>query len=520
VKKISVRGITVNGLSGTNAFLFLESIEVSKQAPVARIEMEVKLKGGVIKRMVKSLGNGDDLFDISNSLDQYKGFIISQIDANQHTVEFKNGVTMAVGEAMGDVTEAAIRRIQIRETIMAHLEKEKQLFADGIKVLSLFFIDEVVKYRDYSKEDEKGDYARIFEEEYEMLKNEVLSELAYGDHEKAYHEHLQKIEVSSTHDGYFSIDKKTRHLTDPSMPLRGEGAGLSDDVDAYDLILKNKERLLSFQEPVRFIFSHSALREGWDNPNVFVMCMLKHSDNTISRRQEVGRGLRLCVNQAGDRIDDHTIVHDINVLTVIASESYKDFVGNLQQEISEALSACRRPLIDGVFSDAQLPEVGDDRKPKTNPLNEENSNRKEFRELWNRNKRRAEYRVRFDSAELVRNCINTLNADLRVTPLQYTIQSGIQGGEITDVQLKLGDGFEVKQATTNTLHTSINSAVKYDLLGRIAENVQLTRKTVAEILTGIEPVIFDQFKNNPEHFIEEASRLIHSITFHAKNNHK
>jgi type III restriction enzyme len=520
VKKISVRGITVNGLSGTNAFLFLESIEVSKQAPVARIEMEVKLKGGVIKRMVKSLGNGDDLFDISNSLDQYKGFIISQIDANQHTVEFKNGVTMAVGEAMGDVTEAAIRRIQIRETIMAHLEKEKQLFADGIKVLSLFFIDEVVKYRDYSKEDEKGDYARIFEEEYEMLKNEVLSEPAYGDHEKAYHEHLQKIEVSSTHDGYFSIDKKTRHLTDPSMPLRGEGAGLSDDVDAYDLILKNKERLLSFQEPVRFIFSHSALREGWDNPNVFVMCMLKHSDNTISRRQEVGRGLRLCVNQAGDRIDDHTIVHDINVLTVIASESYKDFVGNLQQEISEALSACRRPLIDGVFSDAQLPEVGDDRKPKTNPLNEENSNRKEFRELWNRNKRRAEYSVRFDSAELVRNCINTLNADLRVIPLQYTIQSGIQGGEITDVQLKLGDGFEVKQATTNTLHTSTNSAVKYDLLGRIAQNVQLTRKTVAEILTGIEPVIFDQFKNNPEHFIEEASRLIHSITFHAKNNHK
>lgn len=582
VKKIAVRGITVKGLSGTSAFLYLESIEVSRQAPIARVEMEIKLKGGVIKRMVKRLGRGDDLFDLSNGLDQYNGFVISQIDANLDSVEFTNGVTLNAGEATGNVTEDAIRRIQIREAIKAHLEKEKQLFADGIKVLSLFFIDEVVKYRDYSQEDEKGDYARIFEEEYETLRNEVLGELAFDNHEEAYQKHLRGIEVGRTHNGYFSIDKKTKRLADPSVAARGENAGLSDDVDAYDLILKDKERLLSFEEPVRFIFSHSALREGWDNPNVFVMCMLKHSDNTISRRQEVGRGLRLAVNKNGDRIDEPAIVHDINVLTVIASESYKDFVGGLQKEISESLSARPRKaneeyftgktiqtetgtleiapamakqiykyllkndytgdadqiagayhkareegtlallpvdlaphadeifrLIDTVFSDAQLPQVGDDRKPKQNPLNEENFKKKEFQELWSRINRHAVYRVDFDSAELVKNCIATLNKELRVTQLQYTIQAGTQGDAITHTQLQKGTGFIVEDTKTDYMRTSSHSAVKYDLLGKITENVHLTRKTVADILTGIESAIFNQFKQNPEHFIAEASRLIH-----------
>lgn len=582
VKKIGVRGITVKGLAGTNAYLYLESIEVSKHSPVARVEMEIKQSGGVIKRVVKRLGRGDDLFDLSNGLDQYRGYVISQIDANKDTVEFTNGAVLAAGEATGDVTETAIRRIQIRETIKAHLEKEKKLFSEGIKVLSLFFIDEVVKYRDYFQADEKGEYARIFEEEYETLKNEVLGELAYSEQEKAYHAYLKGLESKRIHNGYFSIDKKTKRLTDPSVASRGEGAGLSDDVDAYDLILKDKAQLLSFAEPVRFIFSHSALREGWDNPNVFVMCMLKHGDNTISRRQEVGRGLRLCVNQNGDRIDEPAIVHDINVLTVIASESYKEFVRNLQKEISDSLSARPRKadegyftgkviqtesgtieitavmakqiykyllkndytddadqiteayhtaknegtvaplptelaahaeqifkLIDNVFSESQLPDVGDDRASKVNPLNEDNFNKKEFQELWKRINRRAVYRVGFDSTELVRNSIKTLNTDLRVTPLQYTIQTGIQGDQITDTQLKDGESFVSEDATTGSLSASVHSAVKYDLLGKIAENVQLTRKTVAEILTGLEPLVFSQFKKNPEHFIAEASRLIH-----------
>ena len=358
VKKIAVRGIAVKGLAGTNAYLYLESIEISKKAPVALIEMEVR-QGGGIKRIVKRLERGRDLFAESNELDQYKGFVIAQIDATTDTVEFTNGQVLTAGDATGDITEMTMRRIQIREAIKAHLDKEQALFTQGVKVLSLFFIDEVAKYRDYSQPGEKGEYARIFEEEYESLKAEILAALPANTN--AYCQFLQAIPVERTHNGYFSIDKKSRRLVDPSIVKRGEEAGLSDDVDAYDLILKDKESLLSFpsagddaesrkKKEVRFIFSHSALREGWDNPNVFVMCMLKHSDNTISRRQEVGRGLRISVNLHGDRMDNPATVHDVNVLTVVASESYKDFVSNLQQEISASLSERPRKADEAYFT--------------------------------------------------------------------------------------------------------------------------------------------------------------------------
>jgi type III restriction enzyme len=575
VKKIAVRGIQTRGLAGTNAYLYLEGIDISKKAPVARIEIEVKLASGEIKRQLKRLEFRDDLFAESGELDQYRdGFTISQIDARSDTVEFTNGVVLRAGEATGDVSERDIRRIQIRETIKAHLDKEKQLSARGIKVLSLFFIDEVVKYRDYAQADEKGEYARVFEEEYELLKAEYLAELAIDN--DAYRKHLAGIDAAKTHNGYFSIDKKTNRLKDPAVGARSVD---SDDVDAYDLILKDKERLLSFAEPTRFIFSHSALREGWDNPNVFVMCMLKHSDNTVSRRQEVGRGLRLSVDQNGDRMDNPAVVHDINVLTVVASESYKNFVAGLQKEIADTLASRPRKateayftgktittdagpveitpgmakqiyrylvkndysddtdqitsayhqakeagtlaalpdelkahsdqifqIIDSVFSDAQLPKAEDGRKPKTNPLNE-NFEKKEFQELWRRINQKAVYRVEFDSEELVRKCVSALDSLLRVTPLQYTVQTGVQGEGLTDEQLKAGDGFALTGSTTER-GGSVHSLVKYDLLGRIAENTELTRKTAAEILTGIQVSVFGQFKENPEHFIAEASRII------------
>ncbi|MEY9748609.1 type III restriction enzyme [Bradyrhizobium diazoefficiens] len=574
VKKIAVRGIQTRGLAGTNAYLYLEGIDISKKAPVARVELEVRLKSGEIKRQLRRLEFRDDLSVESGGLDQYRGFTISQIDYNHDTVEFTNGVVLKAGEATGDVSERDIRRIQIRETVKAHLDKEKQLFSQGIKVLSLFFIDEVVKYRDYDQADEKGEYARVFEEEYELLKAEYLSELALDN--KEYRKHLAAIDAAKTHNGYFSIDKKTNRLKDPAVGAKSVD---SDDVDAYDLILKDKERLLSFGEPTRFIFSHSALREGWDNPNVFVMCMLKHSDNTISRRQEVGRGLRLSVDQHGDRMDHPAVVHDINVLTVVASESYRDFVSGLQKEISETLSSRPRQateayftgktimteagpveitaamakqiyrylvkndytddadqisktyheakdagmladlpddlkphreeivqLIDSVFSDAQLPKVEDGRKPKTNPLND-NFNKKEFQELWARINQKAVYRVEFDSAELVHKCISALNSELRVTPLQYTVRVGVQHDGLTDEQLKTGTGFQETNTTTEW-GDSVYSLVRYDLVGKVADNSQLTRGTTATILTGIESSVFDQFKKNPEHFISEASRII------------
>lgn len=578
VKKIAVRGIQTRGLAGTNAYLYLEGIEISTKAPVARIEMEVKLKSGEIKRQLKRLEFGRDLLVESGDLDQYRGFTISQIDYNLDCVEFTNGTVLHAGQAKGNVNESDIRRIQIRETIKAHLDKEKQLFAQGIKVLSLFFIDEVVKYRDYDRDDTNGAYARVFEDEYTRLKEEYLSELAIDNED--YRKYLAGIEASATHNGYFSIDKKTNRLKDPTAAARGENAGLSDDVDAYDLILKDKERLLSFAEPTRFLFSHSALREGWDNPNVFVMCMLKHSDNTISRRQEVGRGLRLSVDQHGERMDLPAIVHDVNVLTVVASESYSDFVAGLQTEIAESLSARPRKateeffmgkvlatdtgsvdvtpqmakqiyryllkndytddsdsitdayhaakeagalaelpdglkpyaeqiveLIDSVFDDSKLPKIDDGRKPKTNPLND-NFSKKEFQALWSRINRRAVYRVDFESDELIRKAINAVDSQLRVTPLQYTIQSGVQNAEISNDRLAAGEGFDLQESRTEYDAGPSHSAVRYDLIGKIAEAVQLTRRTVAEILTGIKPAIFSQFKTNPEHFIAEASRII------------
>ena len=585
VKKIAVRGIQTRGLAGTNAYLYLEGIDISKKAPIARIEIEVKLKSGEIKRQLRRLEFRDDLFALSGELDQYKGFTISQIDYNHDTVEFTNGEVLTAGEATGDVSERDIRRIQIRETIKSHFDKEKQLFTQGIKVLSLFFIDEVIKYRDYSRPDEKGEYARIFEQEYEFLKEEYLSELAIDN--ESYRTYLAGVDSAKTHNGYFSIDKKTNRLTNPSVGARAID---SDDVDAYGLILKDKESLLTLpgltdsadqraKREVRFIFSHSALREGWDNPNVFVMCMLKHSDNMISRRQEVGRGLRLSVNQHGDRMDHPAVVHDINVLTVVTSESYTSFVGGLQQEITETLSSrprqatesyftgktistdagsfeitpavakqiCRylvkndytdesyqitegyhrakatgtlvnlpdelKPydeqifqIIDSVFSDAQLPKVDDGRKPKTNPLNA-NFEKKEFQELWSRINRKAVYRVDFDSAELIRKCVSALDSQLRVTPHQHIVQAGVLKGEITYDQLKAGEGFDV--TATSTQHgSSVYSRVKYDLVGKIAEYSQLTRQSTASILSSLEPSIFAQFQQNPEHFIAEASRII------------
>ena len=577
VKKIAVRGISVKGLAGTAGYLYLQSIEISsKKPPEARVEFEQKLAVGNIKRVVRKLSKGDNLFDLSNGLDQYRdGFVVSDMNANTDTLSFTNGVELTVGDATGDVTEATLRRIQIREAIKAHFDKEQALFQQGIKVLTLYFIDEVIKYRDYSQADEKGEYARIFEEEYTQYLNEMLDL-----DETAYVKYLKGIAVDKTHSGYFSIDKKSKRLADPKVAKRGEDAGLSDDVDAYDLILKDKERLLSLNEPVRFIFSHSALREGWDNPNVFVICALKHSDNTISRRQEVGRGLRLSVNQNGDRMDHPATVHDVNVLTVVASESYKDFVAALQKDISESLSARPRmaneeyftgkvlktatgdvevtpqlakqiyrylvkndytddadritavyhdankedalaalppelaqyaeqvfQLIDSVFSESKLPDIGDDRKPKKNPLNA-NFDKQEFKALWNRINRKAAYSVDFDSAELVKKAVFELDKSLRVTPLQYTIQSGEQIDQIADEALKRGDSFRISKTETEYNNRSIHSVVKYDLIGKLAEGTQLTRRTVTEILKGINVAIFAQFKTNPESFIADAARLI------------
>lgn len=572
VKKISVRGITVKGLSGTNAYLYLESIEISTSAPIARIEFEIKQKVGPIKRVIKKFKKGDNLFDHSNGLAEYERYIISDINAITDTVSFTNGLEITAGEAHGNVNESTLRRIQIRETIRAHLEKEQALFYQGIKVLSLFFIDEVAKYRQYNTQGQiDGEYAEMFIEEYESC----LQEIDFSEKQE-YWKYLQTHDVNQIHNGYFSIDKKTKQFIDPKTNQAKE----TDDVDAYDLILKDKERLLSFEEPVRFIFSHSALREGWDNPNVFVICTLKHSDNQISRRQEVGRGLRLSVNQHGERQDHPSTVHQINLLTVVASESYKDFVSALQKDISESLTERARKanveyfngkviiqnnqqhelslseakdiyhylikhdyidtddniaqkfhddlesgklvelpeslsaiadqvveLIKGVYSDALLPSIVNDRGFKINPLNE-NFHKKEFKELWNRINQKVAYNVHFDSNELIKKCVAELDKNLKVSPLSYTIQTGEQLDTYSTDELKQQKGFILRETSSQYENRDIESKVRYDLVGSVVDNTQLTRKTISTILSKIDHKTFAKFKQNPEEFISQASKMI------------
>lgn len=337
VKKIEVKGLEVKNFRGTHSYMYLQQLVLSaKEPPKARLELEVKYNNA-IKREIRNVAVGDDLYYLSQHMEQYKGFTVSEIDPLTNTVSFTNGEVIKTGEARGDISEKDMRRIQIRETILSHFEKEEQLFNRGIKTLSLFFIDEVAKYRQYDDDGNilLGEYGQIFEEEYRDIVEQYISL-----YDSPYQNYLKSMcrEPGKVHNGYFSIDKKSGRYIDSTK--KEKETGLSDDISAYDLILKDKERLLSFEEPTRFIFSHSALREGWDNPNIFQICALKHSDNQTAKRQEVGRGLRLCVNQDGNRMDLQTCgteIHDINLLTIIASESYGTFVDALQKDIQSVL---------------------------------------------------------------------------------------------------------------------------------------------------------------------------------------
>ena len=595
VKKITVKGVEVQGLSGTHGYLYLQDIIVSKSAPEARLELEVAVRNG-FKRVVRKVKRGTNLYsDISNNAEQYNDrYVVSDIDARDNSVTFLNGTKIHVGEALGHVDEKIMRTIQIRETIRAHIQKERQLYNQGIKVLSLFFIDEVAKYRQYDEDNNPvdGEYVQIFKEQYQQVLNEVLDLNLEND---SYFDYLKAIEVDRTHNGYFSIDKKSKRLANPAIDKKAEEAQVSNDTDAYDLILKDKERLLSFEEPTRFIFSHSALREGWDNPNVFVICTLKHSDNVISRRQEVGRGMRLAVNKFGERMDANHFqgalgeIHKLNNLTVVTNESYKDFVSNLQTEILNTIST--RPtqatpdyfkgkifklsdgssvevtelmakqinkhlskhdyiddndqltpkyheakdqgtlaelpeslvayteqihkLIDGLFDPKALENIADDGNKKlTNTINQANLERKEFQALWSRINRKAVYQIHLDSEKLIEQSISAVERtavernNKFVETLSYKLAEATQNDESTYEQVKAKEMFGKVTSKTEVANISIQSQVTYDLIGNIADDTNLTRKTVARILQGINAAVFAQFKLNPEAFIREMSRII------------
>lgn len=358
VKKIAVKGIMESGSTATESYVYLQSINLSKVDPTATIQFDYKGASG-IRKVTKTVGIGFNLYDQSNGMEEYRNnFVVKSIDGRDDSVEFLNGIKIYAGDVIGKVSEEQLRRIQIRETILSHIERERQLYYKGIKVLSLFFIDEVAHYKLYDEtgEPKNGIFADIFEEEY----RDIVENLQMGIGEEAYFRYLNCISAESTHTGYFSIDKKGKMVNSKV----GRRETTTDDVAAYDLIMKNKELLLDRdpkRSPVRFIFSHSALREGWDNPNVFQICTLKQSGSDVRKRQEVGRGLRLCVNQDGERQDANVLgndVHNINILTIIASESYDSFAKGLQSEIAEAVADRPRAITVDLFVGKVIKDSG------------------------------------------------------------------------------------------------------------------------------------------------------------------
>lgn len=352
VKKIKVKGITQEGINATEGYVFVENINLSKKEPIATIQFDVKGSNG-IRKLTRQVSRGFNLYDNSGELDEYQDrYVVNEINGKDFYVEFLNGKRVYINQVSGEVNEEQIRRIQIRETILSHLEKEQELFNKGIKVVSLFFIDEVEHYKKYDEQGqvENGIFAQMFEEEYEDIINHL--QLKFNNDE--YRKYLESISIQKTHAGYFSIDKKGRLQ---NSKVKSKKENISDDVNAYDLIMKDKERLLSLAEPVRFIFSHSALREGWDNPNVFQICTLKQANSEIRKRQEVGRGLRLCVNQKGERMDEAVLgkdVQEVNELTIVASESYENFAKALQNELAEVLENRPRKVSKELFIDKLL----------------------------------------------------------------------------------------------------------------------------------------------------------------------
>ena len=576
VKKIEVKGFELRNLRGTDGFVYLSQILLDpKRPPIARMTFEINYAKG-INRETRLLSVNDNLYAMSAGanmppLEQYKNnYIIKEINPLNNTVTFLNGQTLSVGEVRGDISERDMRRIQIRETILSHFEKEEKLFNMGIKCLSLFFIDEVAHYRQYDEDGNEllGDFGKMFEQEYISVLNDYITLNV-----SPYIEYLKSIDVKDTHKGYFSIDKKTNRIVNSV-----EKRGVCDDISAYDLILKNKERLLSFDEPTRFIFSHSALREGWDNPNVFQICTLKQSNSEINKRQEVGRGMRLCVNRDGDRIDGSVSgikVHDVNVLTVIASDSYKTFVGGLQKEIKDTLydrptkatkeyfagktvkvggslheiSKQEAAIIerylgfngyidyDGNVTDAyrtaqetgtfaQFPQEIAPMAEGIHKLVQGIFDEKVLSEIivpankpkiteneHNENFARKEFQTLWNYINHKYAYTVSFDSNELIEKAIRAIDEQMYVTELTYVRTVGTQGrdsldFTEGKTKTTTLHNTGGSNVEYDLVGKISQGTTLTRKTVVKILQGIRADKFAMFKANPEEFISKAIRYI------------
>ncbi len=552
VKQIEVASISVQD-GHNNAYIQLLSVNNRKSPITAKIELDVS-KAGKIKRQTKTVKSGDDLLSLSGGRSVYDGYVINDIyceDGAEYIDFTSKPDIICLNQAIGGVNEDEYKRLQIRKTIEEHLGKELKLKPQGLKVLSLFFIDKVANYRSYDSEgnSQQGKYAKIFEEEYLAAIKKPKYHSLFGEVD------LESL-VDEVHNGYFSIDKKGK--------LKDTKGNTLADGDIYSLIMKDKEKLLSFDSKLKFIFSHSALKEGWDNPNVFQICTLNETSSVMKKRQEIGRGLRIAVNQEGERVHGF----DVNTLTVMANESYEDFVSQLQKEIedeegirfgivekhlfaniviendshqeeylgAETSEKIWEHLFDEDYIDksgkvqdklktdlkannVNLPDefkahegqIASTLKKVSGSLNIKDANKKEsiqlnkavflgedFKQLWERVKYKTTFRIEFDSDELIKKCAEKIQQDLIVGKTKFiyekdkvrVVRGGLEGGE----------------AQTSQHVYDAKDFVLPDVLSHLQNETNLTRKTLETIL--IQCGRLQDFKNNPQKFMDEVTSII------------
>jgi type III restriction enzyme len=463
VKKIEVDSVLEEG-NLNEPFVELDSIKSQKGSISAKLKIDVNKGGGVdrktvnVKKSARKISECN-LFNLSGEREIYKGYVVDSMDAINQSISFSNGKTIYAGQSIGGMNDE-IMKFQIRQTVINHLEKEKKLQGKGIKVLSLFFIDRVSNYRNYLNGGfEKGKIALWFEEAMEELKENP----AYSG--------LIPAEIDKIHNGYFSKDNSGKW-----KDTKGESKA---DDDTYNLIMKDKEKLLSLENPLKFIFSHSALREGWDNPNVFQICTLNEGKSEIKKRQEIGRGLRLPINQEGERIFDN----NMNILTVIANESYDEFARKLQTELAED---CGVEFGGRIKNKRKRVKV---RLTKAYKLNED------FKQLWERIKHKTKFRVDFSNQELIEKASGILKEQIIREPKIISLKGRL---DIKKEGVTAGlANISEKKTQYNKEHLNVPN-----ILGYIQSKTKLTRKTIIEIIkkSGKD----SEIANNPQQFMDLA----------------
>jgi type III restriction enzyme len=461
VKRIEVDSV-MDDPEFNQPYIEVQSITATKTKITAKLAIDVNGREGPQRKSIQVSSGGVDLFDKSGEREQYRDYIVDEINAGDGSLSFTNGVVLYAGQTHGGRTEE-VMRVQIRETVREHFEKElrvRRTMTEGgrLKVLSLFFIDRVVNYWP-----EDGKIRKWFVEVYREL----------AKHPK--YKELDPLPVEKVHNGYFAQAK--------GVPKDSRGDTQADD-EAYELIMRDKERLLNLDEPLRFIFSHSALREGWDNPNVFQICTLNETRSEIKKRQEIGRGLRLPVMENGERCFDP----NINRLTVIANESYDEFARKLQSEIEEEC---------GVKFEGRISNKRDRRTARLVKgwrLNED------FKELWGRIKHRTRYAVDYATTDLIAKAAKRLAEMDRIEPAKIQVQK--VGIEID------GDGLTTRLLATNSAHVAYEARKIPDLLSYLQGKTELTRSTLAQIL--IQSGRLGEVMDNPQMFLDQALYAIHA----------